>query len=183
MTAIKYRELKRRYELDGPQRTTAHLCEALREKKLRPEDFSFRDLAEALVPDGHQWVRQLDPRNSSSGVNLLEAGDGVDVTAFLNVTGQVIYSKIMEGYQQEEFIIWQPQSWSDVPPRARPIEAAVDGCFNAAQAAAFMEGFNTRGDQCHGAVPGRLGTDRLDLGQPTAALRRGSGLSGRRLNT
>jgi hypothetical protein len=118
--------------------------EALREKKLRPEDFSFRDLAEALVPDGHQWVRQLDPRNSSSGVNLLEAGDGVDVTAFLNITGQVIYSKIMEGYQQEEFINWQPQSWSDVPPRARPIEAAVDGCFNAAQAAAFMEGFNTQ---------------------------------------
>ena len=39
---------------------------------------------------------------------------------------------------------WQPQSWSDVPPRARPIEAAVEGCFNAAQAAAFMEGFNTQ---------------------------------------
>jgi hypothetical protein len=105
MTAIKYRELKRHYELDGPQRVTAHLSEALRKKELRSEDFSLRDLAEALVPDGHQWVRQLDPRNSSSGVNLLEAGDGVDVTAFLNITGQVIYSKIMEAYQQEAFII------------------------------------------------------------------------------
>ena len=42
---IKYRELKRRYDLDGPQRTTEHLSEALRQKHLRAEDFSFRDLA------------------------------------------------------------------------------------------------------------------------------------------
>ena len=116
----------------------------MQKKQLRSEDFSLRDLAEALVPDGHQWVRQLDPRNASSGVNLLEAGDGVDVTAFLNITGQVIYSKIMEAYQQEEFIVWQPQSWSDVPPRARPVEAAANDCFNATQAAAFLEGFNTQ---------------------------------------
>ena len=54
MTAIKYRELKRRYELDGPQQTTAHISEALRKKQLRSEDFSLRDLAEALVPDGHR---------------------------------------------------------------------------------------------------------------------------------
>jgi hypothetical protein len=101
---IKYRELKRRYELDGPQKTTAHICESLKDKTLRADDFSLRDLAEGLVPDGHEWVRMLDPR-SSSGVNLLEAGDGVDVTAFLNVTGQVIYSKIMEAYTQEAFVV------------------------------------------------------------------------------
>lgn len=67
MTAIKYRELKRRYELDGPQQTTAHISEALRKKQLRSEDFSLRDLAEALVPDGHQWVRQLDPAQQLVG--------------------------------------------------------------------------------------------------------------------
>ncbi len=38
-------------------------------------------------------------------MNLLEAGDGVDVTAFLNITGQVIYSKIMEAYTQEAFVV------------------------------------------------------------------------------
>jgi hypothetical protein len=61
-------------------------------------------LAETLVPDGHQWVRLLDPR-AAGGVNVLEAGDGVDVTAFLNVTGQVIYSKIMEAYTQDAFVM------------------------------------------------------------------------------
>lgn len=100
--SIKYRELRRRYDLDGPAKTSAHLQEAFREGDLKPEDVSIRDLAEALIPDGHQWVRQLDPR-STCGVNLLEAGNGVDVTAFLNVTGQVIYSKIIEAFTQESF--------------------------------------------------------------------------------
>jgi hypothetical protein len=101
---IQYRELKRRFELDGPRQTTAHLAEALRQRHLRPEDFSLRDLAEALVPDGGQWVRLLDPRRGGS-VPLVESGDGVDVTAFLNVTGQLIYSRILEAYQQEAFVV------------------------------------------------------------------------------
>lgn len=104
MRAIKYRELRRRYELDGPDATVRHLREALSHGHLRPEDFSIRDLAEGLVSDGSEWVRAMDPR-TAGGVNLLEAGDGVDVTAFLNVTGQVIYSKIMEAYTQEAFVV------------------------------------------------------------------------------
>lgn len=100
---VKYRELKRRYELDGGERTVSHLSEALQAGHLKPEDFSIRELAEALVPDGREWVRMLDPRSAGS-VSVLEAGDGVDVTAFLNITGQVIYSKIMESYTQEAFI-------------------------------------------------------------------------------
>jgi len=101
---LKYRELKRRYDLDGADQTVTHLSEALREGHLKPEDFSLRDLAEALVPDGREWVRLLDPR-SAGGVSVLESNDGVDVTAFLNIAGQVIYSKIMEAYTQEAFVV------------------------------------------------------------------------------
>jgi hypothetical protein len=101
---IKTRELKRRIELDGPQQTISHLTEALRDGHLRAESFSIRDLAEGLVPDGHEWVRTMDPR-SADGVNLLESGEGVDVTAFLNITSQIIYSKIMEAYTQEAFVV------------------------------------------------------------------------------
>ncbi len=101
---INTRELKRRYELDGPRQTIAHLTEALEQRHLRPEDFSIRDLAEGLVPDGHEWVRLMDPRSAGS-VRILEAGDGVDVTAFLNITSQVIYSKIMDAYTQEAFVV------------------------------------------------------------------------------
>ncbi|MDZ4820466.1 MAG: hypothetical protein SGJ20_15980 [Planctomycetota bacterium] len=101
---IKYRELKRRYDLDGAQKTTEHLSEALSQRQLRAEDFSLRDLAEALVPDGHHWVRQMDPR-TAGGTTVLESTDGVDVTAFLNITGQVIYSKILDAYTQEAFVV------------------------------------------------------------------------------
>lgn len=100
---IAYKELKRRYQLDGAERTVEHLSEALREKHLAAEDFSIRDLAEALVPDGGEWVRTLDPR--SGGAHLLEAADGVDITAFQNVAGQVIYSKILDAYTQQAFIV------------------------------------------------------------------------------
>ena len=101
---LKYRELKRRYDLDGAEQTVNHLSEALREGHLKPEDFSVRDLAEALVPDGREWVRMLDPR-SAGGVSVIESSEGIDVTAFLNIAGQVIYSKIMEAYLQEAFVI------------------------------------------------------------------------------
>ena len=60
--SLNYRELKRRYDLDGAEKTSRYLCEALSNRELAPEDFSLRDLAEALVPDGRQWVRMLDPR-------------------------------------------------------------------------------------------------------------------------
>ena len=103
MPAISYRELRRRYDLDGAEKTIRHLAEALEQKHLRPDDFSLRDLAEALIPEGRQWVKALDPRQSSP-VSILETGDAVDVTAFLNVTGQIIYSQILETYRHEAFV-------------------------------------------------------------------------------
>lgn len=102
MPSLNYRELKRRYDLDGPQRTVHHLTDALETGALRPEDFSLRDLAEALAPDGREWVRSLDPRQGGS-VALVE--DGVDATAFQSVAGQVIRSKILESYTQEAFVV------------------------------------------------------------------------------
>lgn len=103
MRLLNYRELRRRYELDGPAKTVQHLSEALDEQALKPEDFSLRDLAEALIPDGREWVRTLDPR--SGGVTpVMESGEGVDATAFQNVAAQVIHAKVLEAYTQEAFV-------------------------------------------------------------------------------
>lgn len=101
--SLKYRELKRRYEVDGAEKTVSHLTEALQQGHLKPNDFSIRDLAEALVPDGREWVRTLDPRSAGS-VSVMESGDGVDVTAFQNIAGQVVFSKVMDAYNQEAFV-------------------------------------------------------------------------------
>lgn len=100
--AINYREIKRRFELDGAERTTRHFSTALQEKTLRPDDFSLRELAEALIPDGGAWVRELDPR-SRGAATLLES-EGVDLTAFSNVTGQLVNTAILDAYEQEAFV-------------------------------------------------------------------------------
>lgn len=100
MRAIKYRELKQMYNKLGRAECIKHLTEALRQKHLKPEDFSLRELAEVTV--GPEQVRQMDPRG---GGELLEAGEGVDVTAFSNITGQVVRSKILESYTQEAFVV------------------------------------------------------------------------------
>ncbi|NQU22219.1 MAG: hypothetical protein HQ567_13125, partial [Candidatus Nealsonbacteria bacterium] len=102
MRAIKYRELKRMYDKLGRDECVKHLTEALEQHHLKPEDFSIRELAEVTLSPGR--VRQMDPRNGG-GVDVLEAGDGMDVTAFSNITGQVIESKIMEAYTQEPFVV------------------------------------------------------------------------------
>jgi hypothetical protein len=99
--AIQYRELKRMYDTSGPEKTVRHLQEALQQGDLRPEDFSIRELAEATLSP--ERVRQMDPRHG--GACLLEAGGGVDVTAFSNITGQIIQSRILEAYNQEAFVL------------------------------------------------------------------------------
>jgi hypothetical protein len=99
--AIKYRELKRMYDQSGPEKTVRHLQEALGAGDLKPEDFSIRELAEVTLSP--ERVRQMDPRHG--GACLLEAGDGMDVTAFSNITGQVVQAKILEAYAQEAFVL------------------------------------------------------------------------------
>lgn len=105
---MNVRELCHMYAALGPRRTCQQLTECLELGRrgqpggLVPADFSIRDLAEALVPNGREWVRSLDPR---AGVSVLEAGDAVDTTAFSNITGQLLISEVMAGYQAEEFQI------------------------------------------------------------------------------
>lgn len=101
MPTICCRELRRQWELEGSQAVVGHVGEALRRGDLRPEDFSLRDLAEALIPEGRHWLQRLDPRRGEA-IPILEA-EGVDVTAFLQVTGQVVQAKILEGYRHEAF--------------------------------------------------------------------------------
>lgn len=110
MPVVKAKELKQRFDLDGRERTYAHLREALEKKQLRPEDFSIRDLAEHFVMNtggetiGSHWVRETcgGPQGQTT---LLEAAEGVDSTAFSNITGQLIFARVLEGYQHPQFAL------------------------------------------------------------------------------
>jgi hypothetical protein len=80
-----------------------HLSEALENGHLRPEDFSFRDLAEAFL--GEEWVRNLRPKSGRlyRRNELLEAG-AVRYSDFSHITGQILFSTIRQGYQDEQFV-------------------------------------------------------------------------------
>lgn len=97
MKTINSRELRKRYEMDGSTKTVEHLTEALESGDLKPEDFSLRDLAESLVPDG---LRDMDPRSGRT-VSLLEG----DNDAFLNIVGAVIETKILDSYNNGVFAL------------------------------------------------------------------------------
>ncbi len=100
---INSRELHRLYETMGPRQACAHLAEALAQQHLSPEDFSVLDLFEAFVPDGRELVRLFNP-GKSGGINLLEAGGAVDLSAFNNITGQFVYSKVVEAFNSPAFL-------------------------------------------------------------------------------
>lgn len=95
---MKGANLKSLYESLGPRECVAKLREGMNRGLFKPEDFSLRELAEAFL--GENWVKRLNPRAVAryGEVNLLEAGEGVDVSAFSNITGQIFYNKILEGW-------------------------------------------------------------------------------------
>ena len=112
MARINYRALRDEYQARGPDETTALLRESLEKGHIKAEDFSFREAAEWFIPDGREFVRLLAP-GAGGGINLLEAGHAVDTSAFANISGQIVFSKVKEGYEGPEFM-W-PQLCETVP--------------------------------------------------------------------
>lgn len=96
---MKGQNLKQLWNSLGPRECRAKLTEALKQGHARPEEFSLRELAEAFC--GDQWVKALNPRNTSRYARTLtEAGEGVGVSAFADITGQLVFTKILEGWKQ-----------------------------------------------------------------------------------
>jgi hypothetical protein len=104
MRAIKCRELRRMYEGLGAEMAVRRLREALNQNQLAPEDFSIRELADSFL--GESFVKaKFDPRAGSGFVALTEdAFSGVDVTAFSNITGQLVYNKLLAAYAAPGFV-------------------------------------------------------------------------------
>jgi hypothetical protein len=84
-----------------PDRFWSDLREALDKKHLRPADFSLRQLFESFIDDGRELADSFSPRQGG-GVALLEAA--VDTSAFSNITGQVVYTAVMQAFESEAFI-------------------------------------------------------------------------------
>src|SRR5262245_19453516 len=102
---ISRRQLLREVSAAGVQAVATDLAEAVEQRELRLDNVSLRDLAEALIPDGREWLDWIDHRRKGgSSVSMLEASNAVDTSAFSNITGQLIFSKIKEGYESPDFL-------------------------------------------------------------------------------
>ena len=106
--AINGRELRRQYDSLGADRTCRLLTEALDAKQVKADDFSVRELFENLVDDGPELLRAMSFRKSggltSRKIAVMEAGGAIDTGAFVNITGQLLFNKIKEGYENPEFL-------------------------------------------------------------------------------
>jgi hypothetical protein len=98
---INYKKLRSQYEKYGATQSCRLLRVAIDGGDIDLGGFSIRQCAEEMI--GRAAVEAMDPRNGSTAI--LEAGDGVDTTAFSNITGQLLISKIMESYTQEAFVL------------------------------------------------------------------------------
>jgi len=76
---------------------------------IRPEDFSLRDMAAHLLvnrsdgqPVGQSFIQEyFDPRDPHP---LQEAMGAVDATAFIGVQGQILINRLLQMYEQEDFV-------------------------------------------------------------------------------
>lgn len=66
-------------------------------------DYSIRELFENFVEDGREVTANFSPRlrNSGETARILEA---VDTGAFANITGQIVYSRVLEAFNNPVFL-------------------------------------------------------------------------------
>jgi hypothetical protein len=100
--AINYKELHKMSEGLEPAKFNNRLKECFASGQIKPRDFSIRRLAEVFM--GHEFVEYANPKHEDPDryiklAKIKEAGSGVHTSTFSNITGQIVYSAIMEGYE------------------------------------------------------------------------------------
>ncbi|HBH54424.1 MAG TPA: hypothetical protein DDY91_21270 [Planctomycetaceae bacterium] len=107
---IKMPQLRRLYEAAQrdarPQRFFDDLASALQTRQLQLADFSLRGLFEQFIPDGRELVDSWNPRHGGEGESLqrLEESGAVTTGTFSRITGQIVYSAILDAFQAESFV-------------------------------------------------------------------------------
>jgi hypothetical protein len=69
---------------------------------IKPQEFSIADLFESLVDGGRELRRLFDPRLGPSNI-LSEAAGAVTSSDFSSITGQIVYTMMMQDLRPEDF--------------------------------------------------------------------------------
>lgn len=107
-TMTREQDLRRNYEAHAragkPHEFFSQLWENLSTGQIESSRFSIKNLFENFVPGGREIVDSWNPRHGGGGIDLLEAGDAVDTRVFGQITGQLVYSTVLEAFRDEAFV-------------------------------------------------------------------------------
>jgi len=97
-------ECQGRDRATGIRNVERKLKEAIKSGKLDYKRVRLKEMAVAFC--GEQWYNSLQPTPNGGVQSFQEAGShaAIGVTAFSNITGQIVYSAVHKGYEQEGFI-------------------------------------------------------------------------------
>lgn len=70
-------------------------------------DFSLRELFEEFVPDGREIVGSWSPRSGGGRGGIMLHESSVDTSAFNHITGQIVYSTVLDRFNSPQFIASQ----------------------------------------------------------------------------
>ncbi|MGQ0637316.1 MAG: phage major capsid protein [Planctomycetaceae bacterium] len=106
---IRVTKLRRLYEAAlqdrSPDKFFDEFEEALRTRQIGLDDFSIRQLFEQFIPDGRELVGSWSPRHGDgAGVSLVEEVGAVSAGAFSRISGQLVYSAILDSFAGEQFV-------------------------------------------------------------------------------
>lgn len=101
---LDYKEMRHLYESEGPAHVLDLLEEGILARKLDPENYSLLEAAEEWM--GREWVNSLKPKSGRFyEPHLTEAGGtSVAFSMFSNITGQIAFSTIKQGWDLPEFV-------------------------------------------------------------------------------
>jgi hypothetical protein len=74
----------------------------LKGKHIKPSEFSIADLFESLVPDGRELRRLFNPQFGPTSI-LQEAAGAVASSDFSSITGQILYTMMMQDLKPENY--------------------------------------------------------------------------------
>lgn len=85
------------------QEGLAKIKSALKKRELKASDFSLPVLFEACF-GSDEWMRCRHDKTRLVN-QVFEAAGAVSTASFQGISGQIVYSMVMEAYEQEEFVI------------------------------------------------------------------------------
>ena len=91
-------------ESESEYRLWESFTEGLETKQIDLNRVSIRGLFEEFIPGGREIVDSWNPRHGGGGISLTEAAGAIDTALFSNITGQVVYSRILQAFAAEEYV-------------------------------------------------------------------------------